>query len=51
MATEERKQFFCWGGDRGGGKRVCGRFMSPAWETHLLGGRFPRKEGGLTGMP
>jgi hypothetical protein len=48
--------FFCWGGDRGGGKGVCGRLMSPAHETQsmreirLLCGRLPRKGGGLTGM-
>ena len=48
--------FFCWGGDRAGGKGVCGRLMSPAHETQsmqeirLLRGRLPRKGGGLTGM-
>jgi hypothetical protein len=37
------------GGDRAGGKGVCGRFMSPARETQsmreiwLLRGRLPRK--------
>jgi hypothetical protein len=44
------------GGDRAGGKGVCGRLMSPAHETQsmreirLLRGRLPRKGGGLTGM-
>ena len=44
------------GGDRAGGKGVCGRLMSPAQETQsmreirLLRGRLPRKGGGLTGM-
>jgi hypothetical protein len=44
------------GGDRAGEKGVCGRFMSPAWETQsmreirLLRGRLLRKGGGLTGM-
>jgi hypothetical protein len=48
--------FFCWGGDRAGGKGVCGRLMSPAHETQsmreirLLRGRLLRKGGGLTGM-
>jgi hypothetical protein len=47
---------FFVGGDRPGGKGVCGRLMSPAHETQsmreirLLRGRLPRKEGGLTGM-
>ena len=54
MATEERKFFV--GGDRAGGKGVCGRYMSPARETQsmreirLLRGRLPLKGGGLTGM-
>jgi hypothetical protein len=44
------------GGDRAGGKGVCGRLMSPVHETQpmreirLLRGRLPRKGGGLTGM-
>ena len=44
------------GGDRVGGKGVCGRLMSPAHENQsmqeirLLRGRLPRKGGGLTGM-
>ena len=52
MATEETKQFFV-GGDRAVGKVVCGRFMSPAWETQsmweirLLRWRLPRKGGGV----
>jgi hypothetical protein len=39
------------GGDRVGGKGVCGRLMSPAHETQsmreirLLRGRLPRKGG------
>jgi hypothetical protein len=47
---------FLLGGDRAGGKGVCGRLMSPAQETQsmreirLLHGRLPRKGGGLTGM-
>ena len=47
---------FLLGGDRGGGKGVYGRLMSPAHETQsmreirLLRGRLPRKGGGLTGM-
>jgi hypothetical protein len=47
---------FLLGGDRAGGKGVCGRLMSPAHETQsmreirLLRGRLPRKGGGLTGM-
>ena len=47
---------FLLGGDRGGGKGVCGRLMSPVHETQsmreirLLRGRLPRKGGGLTGM-
>jgi hypothetical protein len=41
-----------WGGDRAGGKGVCGRLMSPVQETQsmreirLLRGRLPRKGGG-----
>jgi hypothetical protein len=48
--------FFLLGGDRAGGKGVCGRLMSPVHETQsmreirLLCGRLPRKGGGLTGM-
>jgi hypothetical protein len=50
MVTEESKQFFCFllGGDRAGGKGMCGRFMSPALETQsmreirLLCGRLSR---------
>jgi hypothetical protein len=44
------------GGDRVGGKGVCGRLMSPVQETQsmreirLLRGRLLRKGGGLTGM-
>jgi hypothetical protein len=47
---------FLLGGDRAGGKGVCGRLMSPAHETQsmreirLLRGRLLRKRGGLTGM-
>jgi hypothetical protein len=47
---------FLLGGDRAGGKGVCGRLMSPAHETQsmreirLLRGRLLRKGGGLTGM-
>ena len=47
---------FLLGGDRAEGKGVCGRLMSPAYETQsmreirLLRGRLPRKGGGLTGM-
>ena len=47
---------FFVGGDRAGGKGVCGRLMSPAHETQsmreirLLRGRLPCKGGGLTGM-
>ena len=47
---------FFVGGDRAGGKGVCGRLMSPAQEAQsmreirLLRGRLPRKGGGLTGM-
>jgi hypothetical protein len=42
---------FLLGGDRAGGKGVCGRLMSPAHETQsmreirLLRGRLPRKGG------
>jgi hypothetical protein len=56
MLTEESKQIFCWGGDRAGGKGVCGRFMSPARETQsmreirLLRRRLQHKGGGLTGI-
>ena len=48
--------FFLLGGDRAGGKGVCGRLMSPVqetqsmWEIRLLRGRLPCKGGGLTGM-
>jgi hypothetical protein len=41
--------YFLLGGDRAGGKGVCGRFMSPAQETQsmrelrLLRGRLQRK--------
>jgi hypothetical protein len=48
--------YFLLGGDRAGGKRVCGRLMSPTQETQsmreirLLRGRLPQKGGGLTGM-
>jgi hypothetical protein len=47
---------FLLGGDRAGGKGVCGRLMSPVQETQfmreirLLCGRIPCKGGGLTGM-
>jgi hypothetical protein len=47
---------FLLGGDRAGGKGVCGRIMSHTHETQsmreirLLRGRLPRKGGGLTGM-
>jgi hypothetical protein len=47
---------FLLGGDRAGGKGVCGRLMSPVQETQSMGeirllrGRLPRKGGGLTGM-
>ena len=51
-----KKTNFLLGGDRTGGKGVCGRFMSPAretqsmWEIRLLHGRLPCKGGGLTGI-
>jgi hypothetical protein len=51
-----RYLIFLLGGDRAGGKGVCGRLMSPVQETQsmreirLLRGRFPCKGGGLTGM-
>jgi hypothetical protein len=35
MATEKVKKILL-GGDRAGGKGVCGRFMSPAQETHSM---------------
>jgi hypothetical protein len=47
---------FFVGGDRPGGKGVCGRLMSPTHEIQsmreirLLRRRLPRKGGGLTGM-
>jgi hypothetical protein len=53
---QNREKNLLLGGDRAGGKGVCGRLMSPAQETQsmqeirLLRGRFPRKGGGLTGM-
>ena len=52
MATEESKQFLCWGEIVREEKGI----MSPARETQsmreirLLRGRLPRKGGGLTGM-
>ena len=51
-----RYLIFLLGGDRSGGKGVCGRLMSPVqetqsmWEIRLLRGRLLRKGGGLTGM-
>jgi hypothetical protein len=53
---QNRKKMFLLGGNRAGGKGVCGRLMSPAQETQsmreirLLCGRLPRKGGVLTGM-
>jgi hypothetical protein len=53
---QNRENNFLLGGDRVGGKGVCGRLMSPAQETQsmreirLLHRRLPRKGGGLTGM-
>jgi hypothetical protein len=46
MVTEESKQFFCFllGGDRAGGKGMCGRFMSPALETQSMREKFSLSE-------
>ena len=37
--------FFCWGGDRAGGKGVCGRLMFPAQETQSMR-ETPMQRGG-----
>ena len=53
---QNREKNLLLGGDRAGGKGVCGRLMSLAQETQsmqeirLLRGRLLRKGGGLTGM-
>ena len=53
---ENRENNFLLGGDRAGGKGVCGRLMSPTQETQsmreirLLRRRLLCKGGGLTGM-
>ncbi len=53
---QNREKILLLGGDRAGGKGVCGRLMSPTQETQsmreirLLCGRVPCKGGGLTGM-